>query len=217
MKPDIERECVRRLLLELGRRADEFALESPNPPAPDVRVCWRSGDTDVVEVTEVHPDEVLGQGSAARADEEQRARRDPQDTTLRWIEANALPALSHRVLEKVRKSSGYALQPGESLSLLLAASLAMYGAAASTSIAWPFLNETVLNQHLHAALCASRFERAYLHLQLWHGLWEWSRPQGWRALQAPRSVEDGNEALAMLRQHAGRALLPGTEVVGRWP
>jgi hypothetical protein len=117
----------------------------------------------------------------------------------------------------VRKSSSYTVLPGESLSLLLVAALAMPIAAASTSIAWPFLNENALNKYLHAALCASRFERAYLHLQLWHGLWEWRRPKGWSVLQAPRSAEDGNEALTMLRQHAGCRILPGTEIVGRWP
>lgn len=64
MKPDVERECARRLLLELGHRDDEFTLESARPPATDVRVLWPVGRADAFEVTDVHPDEVVDQRPA---------------------------------------------------------------------------------------------------------------------------------------------------------
>ena len=62
MNSEIERDCVSRLLSVLGDTG--FALESPASPAPDVRVTWANGRREAYEVTEVHPDEVPGAGSA---------------------------------------------------------------------------------------------------------------------------------------------------------
>lgn len=127
---ELERECVRRLQLELGK--DGFSLESPNPPAPDARVVWPAGTCEAFEVMEVHPDELPGRGSAAPAEEEQRAKRNPQEIALSWITTNATPALTHRVDEKVKKAAGYAVRSNEPLSLLLVGALAKPGAVAAT-------------------------------------------------------------------------------------
>ena len=43
MNSELERGCVERLLTVLGGAG--FTLDSPDPPAPDVRVTWPGGDT----------------------------------------------------------------------------------------------------------------------------------------------------------------------------
>src|SRR5271166_5139830 len=116
-----ECECVRRLLAARGLQASGMA--SPAPPAPDVRVILQDGLSEAFEVTQVHPDEMPGQGSVARAAEAQRAKRDPHAIAATWTRTDALPAIRYRVEEKVKKAASYAVQPNEALSLLLVGSL----------------------------------------------------------------------------------------------
>src|SRR5882762_8298984 len=130
-----ERECVRRQLAVRGLQAN--SMESPAPPAPDVRVILQDGSREAFEVTQVHPDEMPGQGSVARAVEAQRAKRDPRAIVASWTRMDALPAIRHRVEEKVKKAAGYAVQPSETLSLLLVGSLPKIGAVAATFV-FPF-------------------------------------------------------------------------------
>jgi hypothetical protein len=62
-RQEVERDCVSRLLGVLGR--PEARLASPTPPAPDVHAAFTDGSAETFEVTEIHPDEAPGQGSAS--------------------------------------------------------------------------------------------------------------------------------------------------------
>jgi hypothetical protein len=212
MNSQIECECVRRLYLTLGK--NDFRLESPKPPAPDVRVIWANGTSNAFEVTEVHPDEVPGKGSVIRADEERRKKRNPRELAAMWIPTNGIRAIKHRVQEKAKKSSDYVIGVNEPLYLLLVGALAEPGAVAATFVPWQFLTVDMLNQELNALLENSRFQCAYLHLQIPHALWEWSRPNGWRIVRAPQSFDDGRSTLEMLRENANLGVLPGTHIIG---
>ena len=53
--PRKERDCVVRLLAQLGRSFT--AIECLNPPAPDIRAKHADGSVEIFEVTEIHPDE----------------------------------------------------------------------------------------------------------------------------------------------------------------
>ena len=205
---------MERLLTVLGRTG--FTLDSPEPPAPDVRVTWPDGAYEYFEVTEVHPDEVPGHGSDARAEEEQRARRNPQEMATTWGR-DPLPAIKHRVAEKAKKAGGYAIGANESLSLLLVAALPKVGAVAATFIFPPFVPAERLNEELHESLAGSRFERAYLHSIVGGALAAWNRSSGWQILRNPDFGDEGLRMIAALKAPSGGGLLPGTQIVGRWP
>ena len=132
MNSEFERECVRALQQELGK--DVFVLTSPRPPAPDVSLQWPDGATQAFEVTEVHPDEVPRQGSAMRAREERRARAQPNELATTWLQTDSMPAIAHRVAEKVGKANSYALGVGEPLTLLLVGALRQPAAVAATFV-----------------------------------------------------------------------------------
>ena len=197
MNSEIERECVQRLLLATGKA--DFILESPSPPAPDVKALWPDGSCDVFEVTEVHPDENPGYGSAARADEERHLRRDSQAIHGTWIQSTPIPAIGYRIADKIRKAQGYIVNANEPLSLLLVGGLLKPGAVAATSVVPQFLTTELLNQHFHESLANSRFDQAYLHLQLFGAIWVWDKIKGWRVLQPPNLFHEGRSALEMLR------------------
>jgi hypothetical protein len=218
MRREIECECVRRLLAALGRSATH--LDSPNPPAPDVRAVFADGSAEAFEVTEIHPDEVPGRGSAARSAEAQRAKRDPYAVTPSWIQTEPMPGIRHRLEQKVKKAAGYSVQPHETLSLLLVGSLPQIGAVAATFIVAKFLTVERLNAELNGLLAKSPFQRAYLHLPLsGSAVWAWSRPSGWLALRTPDDTShEGRQALALLRSRGSfgpDGLLPGTMIFGR--
>lgn len=215
MKSEIERECVSALLQDLGKHA--FALVSPNPPAPDVVATWPGGTTEAFEVTEVHPDEAPGQGSATREREERRAKAAPNELAMTWLQPDSMPAIVHRVAAKTRKAANYALDANQPLSLLLVGTLRLPAALAATFVVPDWLSVARLNQDLHEALDGSRFARAYLHLQLQHAVWEWNRPGGWRVVRSPQPAEDGWSTISELKRQAGPGGLPPTKIVGSWP
>ncbi|MGH8227248.1 MAG: hypothetical protein ACREU3_04970 [Steroidobacteraceae bacterium] len=215
-KPLKERACVLRLLARLGRPM--ISVECLEPPAPDVRVRYEDGSLEVFEVTEIHPDESPHQGSPARGQEERRARRDPHAIVPTCVPAEALPAICRRVEEKRKRADIYAVQPYETLSLLLVGSLPLIGAVASTYVFAPFLTIDRLNAELNESLGASRFQRAYLHLPLsGNSAWGWTSTTGWRVLCAPENIGiDGRKTLEALKGLGSGVVPPGTQIFG-WP
>lgn len=172
-----ELEHVRRLLAALGRPPTR--LEPLDPPAPDVRAIHPDGSVEVFEVTEIHPDESPGHGSTIRSVEARHAKNHPGTPRPTWIRPNPMPAIRYRIEEKVRKAEGYVLRAGETLSLLLVGSLAQEGAVAATFV-FSFLVNPAQLKELGEILGTSRFQHAYLHLQLsGNDVWEWTRIGGW--------------------------------------
>jgi len=217
LRQQIERECVKRLLDALGPQA---ALESLEPPEPDVRATYSDVSVEVFEVTEIHPDEAPdGGGSLARAQEEQRARADPHGIVCSAVPADPLPGVLRRIEEKCRKAPGYMVRPHETLSLLLAGSLPMIGAPASTFVFPPFLDLERLDGESHDTLARSRFKRAYLHLHLsGNAVWEWNRASRWFVRRPPDDTSrEGREMLKAIKGLGSGDVLPGTKIVGRWP
>jgi hypothetical protein len=216
----VERACVDRLLKVLGRPATR--IDSAAPPAPDVRAMFVDGSVEVFEVTDIHPDEIPGQGSAARQDEERRATLDPSAIIPGWIPTEAMAAIRYRVEQKVKKASGYALEPDETLSLLLAGSLPKIGAVKSTFVFAPFLSVEQLNGELNELLAHSQFENAFIHLPLsGNAVHGWNRPCRWQVLRAAEDCSsEGRQMLALLKSEGGFGpdrLLPGTKIFGRLP
>jgi len=219
MNNDVERECVKRLQRDVGVAEGSFRLESRQPPEPDIQLMSADGTVEAFEVTEIHPDEQQDHGSVLRAVEEAHARQDPSAIHSYWVLPDATPAIVHRVREKIRKAPNYVLGNAEPLTLLLVGALASHGAVAATGVVPWFVDVALLSRELDSELAGSRFQRMYLHLQLYHAVWEWSRPHGWRVLRQPTTARsDGLEMLDMLRGLAGnRSILPGTRIVARWP
>jgi hypothetical protein len=216
-RQEVERDCVSRLLGVLER--PEARLASPTPPAPDVHAAFTDGSAETFEVTEIHPDEAPGQGSAARANEERRAKREPQTPVSSWIRLEALGAIRYRIEQKVEKSSGYAVPSNATLSLLLVGSLPKMGAAAATFVFAPFLSVEQLNGEFDELLANSRFDHAYVHLMLsGNAVWGWSRGPGWCVLRTPDDIShEGRQMLDMLKDSAADGFLPTTTITGRWP
>lgn len=218
--PIEECECVRRLLLVCGLSwADAQPLDRR---APDVLVTWPNGWREVFEVTQIHPDEVPGEGSAARAAEEQRARLDPTSTAAVWLQTEFMPAIRYRIEEKVRKAAKYDVRPGESLSLLIVGSLPKLVGWASTHVIGFLVPVGQLDAVTSDLLSRSRFQRAYLHLPLSdNAVFEWTRTSGWQIKR--QSDNYGEESRQMLEQIKARGgvdsygRLPGTQILGRWP
>ena len=214
-----ECECVRRLFQVRGRQLCH--IESPSPPAPDVRVIFSDESSETFEVTQIHPDEILGRGSAARSLEERQARRDPLAANSSWVRTDAMPAILQRINEKVEKSDGYVVAPNEPVSLLLVGSLPKSGAVVSTFTCWQFLSIDQLNNESNEILKKSHFRHAYLHLLIGNGLWVWDRTTGWSVLRRPDdSSHESWQMLAMLKsgdELRRTGLLPGTQIIGRWP
>ncbi len=219
-RQETERECVRRLLATLGRPAAR--LDTPNPPAPDVRAGFADGSAEAFEVTEIHPDESPGHGSAARAAEEERTKRDPNVIASSWIRTDTMPAIRYRLEQKIKKAAGYAVQSNEPLSVLLIGSLPKIGAVAATYVLAAFLTVEQLNMETHQLLEKSRFQNAYVYLPLSdNALFGWNRATSWRVLREPADHSlEGRQTLEMLKSQGnfGRSgLLPGTKLFGRWP
>ena len=213
-----ERECVRRLIITRGLPAAE--LLSQNPPRPDVLAVFADGSREAFEVTEVHPDEVPGQGSALRAAEERSARRDPWTSSPSWVLTDAMPSIRLRVEEKVKKAARYDVKPNETLSLLLVGSIPKIGAIAATTVMEAFVRVDRLNLELHEVLGRSRFHRAYLHLPLaGNALWGWGPSSPWRVLRDADDISrEGREILGLIGAQGGfgpNGLLPGTKIMGR--
>ena len=138
-----------------------------------------------------------------------------------WIQTAFMPALRHRIEQKIRKAPDYVVVPGETLSLLLVGSIAKLGAVAATYVIAQLVSVEQLNAELHQILACSRFQYAYLHLQLsGNAVFEWSRESGWRLKRPPNNDNAAaREALDLLKAHGGfgpDGLLPGTELRGSW-
>lgn len=214
--PRKERACVMLLLARIGRPFT--SIECLEPPAPDIRVQYADGSVEIVEVTEIHPDEDPNRGSASRQREERRARGNPHAIVPSWIPTEALPAIRLRIDDKIEKAAGYAVQPHETLSLLLEGSLPLIGAVASTYVFAPLVTLDRLNAELHECLTASRFQRAYLHLTLsGNAVWEWTRKKGWTVLCRPEDIAyEGRKMLDALKPRGSGVVPPGTKIFG-WP
>jgi hypothetical protein len=212
--PRKERACVTRLSARISQSFT--SIECLNPPAPDIRVRHADGAVEIFEVTEIHPDENPPRGSSARRQEERRTRGNPHAIVPYWIPTEALPAIRLRIDNKVEKAAGYAVQPHETLSLLLVGSLPQNGAVASTYVFAPFITVERLNAVLHQCLAASRFQRAYLHLPLsGNAVWGWDRQTAWTVLCAPEEIAcEGRDMLAALKGLGSDGILPGTQIFG---
>jgi hypothetical protein len=188
-----------------------------DPPAPDVGVMYEDRSVECFEVTEIHPDEISGLGSAARAKEMLRGRRDPNSVTPTWITAEALPAIRQRVMQKARRSSAYAIDHGHTLSLLMVGSIPQIGALASTYVFAQSLTIEPLNAHLGELLAQSCFRRAYIHLPFsGSATWQWTTRSGWVVMRAPLDTgQEGREVMQLLKGMGVDGLLPGTKIFGR--
>jgi hypothetical protein len=180
-----------------------------------VRVIYVDGSREAFEARQLHPDEVLDQGSGARAEGEQRAKRGPLAATLSWIAAGPVPAIYHRIEEKIKKAPSYRLEPTETLSLLLVALLPESCAVASTTM-FPFLpGVKCLNSALHKVLVSSRFENVFLHVMLGgNAVYGWNRRARSHKLRAADDSASGSRQILKLLRSNGRfgrgGLLPRT-------
>jgi hypothetical protein len=214
---EIERADVLQMLARIDRPF--VKVGNLEPPAPDVGVQYVDQSIEVFEVTEIHPDEgTPHRGSQARAHEERRARKDPHAIVPSWVPTEALPSIRLRVTDKIKKAVGYAVRPGETLSLLLVGSIPQIGAITSTYVFAPFVTVDRLNAELHESLAGSRFQRAYLHLLLsGHAVWGWTPQSGWTVPRAPEDfARDGQKMLDSVKSLGSGVLPPGTRIFG-WP
>ena len=183
---------------------------------------WPCGVQIAFEVSLLHPDEAPGYGSAQRAEEERRARLDPTSITSTWVRIEFMHALGRRIEEKVLKAPGYTLAGAETLSLLVPACVATPSTLAATFVFAHLVDLAALNAQFNGLLESSRFESAYLHLQVGgNAVFEWRRSNGWKMRRAPDDIrQEDREILAMLKEHGGfrpNGRLPNTRILGRWP
>ncbi|NHQ82342.1 hypothetical protein HA051_12230 [Chromobacterium vaccinii] len=190
-----EREWVKRLFEQKG--IDPLDVKSLKCPAPDVGVSLSDGRCLAIEVTEVLAGEYARRN--ARKKEIQQAQQAAGG--IGWMftrPANALD-VACRIEAKVGKD--YHVPNGHQLHLLLAAGTVEHGTMASTLLL--FISIPELNQLTHDMLERSRYQHAYLHLQLGRGLYEWNRRDRWHEVHPPSCRSDANPLIPQLKLQTG--------------
>ncbi|UTH75555.1 hypothetical protein [Chromobacterium sp. IIBBL 290-4] len=176
-----EREWVRRLFEQKG--IAPLDVRSLKCPAPDVGVALSDGRFLAIEVTEVLAGEHARR--TARKKDVQSAQQAAGGIGLMFTQpANALD-VACRIEAKVGKD--YQVPHGHQLHLLLAAGTVEHGSLASALPS--ILSISELDQLTHDMLSRSRYQHAYLHVQLGQGLYEWNRHQRWHEIHPPHPVE----------------------------
>lgn len=177
-RQSVELDLVRRLFSALGIKPDELRHHD----RPDV-LASVDGRTIGIEVTVYHADEQPdGTGSPARAQERDLSRQAKGNPYPMWGSPDPLPGLEARISDKVRKAENYNTEGCDELWLLIAASVPINGAVASTYMFDFLLNAQALNERTGYPLNASPFKAIYVHSHLsteGEALFSWSRASGW--------------------------------------
>jgi hypothetical protein len=180
-KYDVEAALVARLLAALG--VDDASLSDPmqtygRETGADVEV--RLGTLRIgAQVTEFHGDDGP-RGSAIRQQEEADARRNI--VTGGWIQPVPQAGLIRRVREKAVKAGAHTFEEFAEVWLLVAASIPKLGAVRATFLLPWLLSSRQLEQDLGDELRESKYDRAFIHVDLGATLFEWSRSAGWRCV-----------------------------------
>jgi len=180
-KQCLELDLVRRLLLSLDIKG---ARLQPSD-RPDVLASVDGGRTIGIEVTVFQADERPdGKGSPARAQESNLARHPNGGLYLMWVTPEPLPGLEVRISDKIRKAEKSDTEMCDELWLLIAASVPMPAAVASTYLFDFLVTPQELNARTDELLRQSQFDAVYLHVHLTttpagEGLFRWSPENRW--------------------------------------
>ncbi|MFB9157758.1 hypothetical protein [Chromobacterium violaceum] len=169
-----EREWVRRLFEQKG--IAPLDVRSLKCPAPDVGVQLSDGRRLAIEVTEV----LSGEHTRRHARKKEIQQAPGGIDAIFTRPASALD-VACRIEAKMGKD--YHVPHGHQLQLLLAAGTVEHGGGSTSLLLYLSVQE--LNQLTHDMLERSRYQHAYLHLQLGSGLYEWTRRDGWREIHTP--------------------------------
>lgn len=180
-----ECESVRQLLKTL--HISNFDFEPSD--RPDVSATINNRRIGI-EVTVYHGDEWQNSrgGSLQRKTEEQINRDAGGRSYGMWGVVDPMPALTTRIKDKIESAQTYPKQNFEELWLLIGASKSQLGMMVSTFIPSLAIDLIKLNDSTDDLLRNSPFAKAYLHLLMGNGLYEWSHSEKWHVLQAPREV-----------------------------
>lgn len=174
----VELDLARRLFSALAITPDMLRHHD----RPDV-LASVGGRTIGIEVTVYHADEQPdGTGSPARSQEHDLVRQAEGKPYFMCVPSDPLPGLVARISDKVRKAEDYNMEGCDELWLLIAASVPMTGAVASTHMFDFLLNAQALNERTDYLLNASPFKAAYVHSHLsaeGEALFSWSRAKRW--------------------------------------
>ena len=183
-----EAAVVRRLLdtsaLPYANLADPKVLYGRETGA-DVQI-EHEGRKIGIQVTDFSVDEAIAdQRRGLRATERKNARRGRYPTYSLPRARDRRTALRMRVLDKTEKARGYTFSEYDEVWLVIGAGLALDYAVVSTFLPTMSISVDDLNTDLDAELCRSKYQRAFVHVEVGGTVFEWLPDRRWQRTETP--------------------------------
>jgi hypothetical protein len=139
-----------------------------------------------IQVTDFSVDEAIADPRRGlRATERKNARQGRYPAYWLPLAHDRRRALRIRVLDKIEKARGYTFSEYGEVWLVVGASLALDHAVVSTFLPTMFASLDDLNTDLDAELCRSKYQRAFVHVEVGGTVFEWSRDRRWQRTETP--------------------------------
>jgi len=183
-----EAAVVRRLLdtsaLPYANLADPKVLYGRETGA-DVQI-EHEGRKIGIQVTDFSVDEAIADPRRGlRATERENARRERYSAYSLPLAHDRRRALRMRVLDKIEKARGYTFVEYDEVWLVVGAGLALNHAVVSTFLPTMFVSVDDLNTDLDAELRRSKYQRAFVHVEVGGTVFEWLRDRRWQRTETP--------------------------------
>src|SRR5438309_8629745 len=120
-----------------------------------------------------------------RATERENARRERYSAYSLPLAHDRQRALRIRVLDKIEKARGYTFGEYYEVWLVVGAGLALNHAVVSTFLPTMFVSVDDLNTDLDAELRRSKYQRAFIHVEVGGTVFEWLRDRRWQRTETP--------------------------------
>jgi len=210
-----EAAVVRRLLdtsaLPYANLADPNVLYGRETGA-DVQIEHR-GRKIGIQVTDFSVDEAIAnQRRGLRATERENAKRGRYPTYSLPLAHDRRTALRMRVLDKIEKARDYTFSEYyDEVWLVVGAGLALDYAVVSTFLPTMFVSVDDLNTDLDAELRRSKYQRAFVHVEVGGTVFEWLPDRRWQRTETPlpgAETMGAEDVIRLLRDPSSVAEVP---------
>ncbi len=159
----------------------------------------RSGRKIGIQATDFSIDEgIVNPRRNLRATERRNARQR-KVTTYSIPHRNQRAALRRRIAAKLKIAARHDFKEFGEVWLLVAAMLARDDAVASTSILPQFLRPDDLNRDFDEALRRSNYAHAFIHIQVYDTVYEWTPEEAWRLVRCTAPDPQPTDELRFMR------------------
>lgn len=176
-----EAAVTKRLLDVLGvpysNLDDPMQIYGGHETGADVQI-EHAGRQIGIQVTDFSADEGVGDPRRSLRATEKRNAAQGRFPTYSIPLQHQRAALQRRIRAKLKIAAGHDFKEFDEVWLLVSASLARPDSIASTFIVTPFLTADDLNCDLDAELKRSKYDRAFVHVQVGDSVYEWTRGPG---------------------------------------